>query len=119
MKAFTAMLGACYHHKLPRAFHGDIFNHDKARLAGDDAPGQFGWVLRECGSLLLDSRMQITSRYSYKEHVTKSDKRAADRFYYWDGQSLELCSAEIMFQRMAQSGLAEPPTGKPYQHNAY
>lgn len=37
---------------LPEYFKGDLFVHDRARLADDDVRTEFYWVLRTCGTHL-------------------------------------------------------------------
>jgi len=101
--AFIALKCASDSASLPLAFHDDLHVHDRNRLgASSDPIDCFGWVLRECGTLLLDARMDATSRRDYRHHVTKSDPRTADRFYFWDGCKLACMPVETMFERMAE-----------------
>lgn len=41
----------------PQHYKNDLLVHDKNRLNEEDAPKFFGWVLRQCGTEIIDPRM--------------------------------------------------------------
>lgn len=84
----------------PKSFKSDMADHDKPRLAGNDAPKVFGWVLRELGTLLLDPRMAKASLHGYTRHLTSADGDA-HRYYWHDGRSLQEVGRERMLELLA------------------
>lgn len=100
--AYETMIAEAARTGLPKSFVNDLTVHDQNRLTGDDAPDRFGWVLRACGTLLLDARMSNQNRRDYLGHITSSGKGSADRCYFWNGRELDAVTAEEMGRRMAQ-----------------
>jgi len=52
-QAYRAMKAKAEEVGWPRAFPTDLTKHDRMLLARKDAPAEFVWVLRECGTHLL------------------------------------------------------------------
>lgn len=93
---------------MPVLHKADLADHDAKRLAGDDAPPRFGWVLRECGTLLLDPRMGRGDLAGYREHVTGSGRSGNDRCFIWDGTALRAVNAGNMFAALREWSEAQP-----------
>jgi len=70
-------------HGLPRLYATDLSVHDTHTLESEDAPETFGWVLRECGTYLLDARMSDRSKRGYAEHLRGSGRDEFPNHYYW------------------------------------
>ena len=112
--AYEAMVAESVRTSMPVAFENDLTVHDFNRLRGEDAPEEFGWVLRECGTLLLDARMTDASRRGYLGHITESGRCDRDRCYFWDGQKLHEVTAEEMAERMSPHAEGRAPQQTKY-----
>lgn len=88
----------------PRHFRADLTSHDKERLRGKDAPETFGWVLRPCGTYLLDPRMHGRSLRSYEDFLVKEEKQIQGedrpRYYVWTGDTLVRVSSAVSFMEV-------------------
>ena len=76
---FTALLVEAHKQNRPESYRNDLLVHDYRKLSGDDATGSFGWVLRECGTELLDLRMSRDGLAGFIEHYILN---GADNYYY-------------------------------------
>lgn len=75
----------------PLNFKGDLFTHDRERLERKDAPEAFGWVLRPCGTYLLDPAMKGRCLRQYESFLTREvplESGDAPRYYIWTGETL-------------------------------
>lgn len=93
---------------MPSIHRTDLTQHDAPRLAGDDAPPRFGWVLRDAGTLLLDPRMGRDDLAGYREHVTGSGRSDNDRCFIWDGTALHAVNTGSMFAALREWSEAQP-----------
>jgi hypothetical protein len=62
----------------PEAFKDDLKVHDARVMMDLDAPQEFGWGIRECGTdiFLPGDRAYLDLAYACKKYKT-------DRYYYW------------------------------------
>lgn len=75
---WLALVGEGERQCRPESYMDDLLVHDKKRLLNPDAPPRFGWVLREMGTELLDTRMSPDSLRGYMDHYRGN----TDHFYY-------------------------------------
>lgn len=75
----------------PEVFKDDLYKHDLNRLEAEDAPKQFGWVLRPCGTELLDLRMDHESIWGYLDHYRQNDQ--GYRYYIVNNGVLIPCAS--------------------------
>lgn len=106
--AYTELCRAAAGAGMPLIHKTDLTQHDDERLAGDDAPPRFGWVLRESGTLLLDPRMGRDHLDLYLEHVTGSGRSENDRCFIWDGTALRAVNPGSMFAALREWSEAQP-----------
>jgi hypothetical protein len=97
----------------PLSFPTDLTSHDRARLQGDDAPATFGWVLRECGTLIIDPRIGRNTLNGFLAHLCSNGQR--DLFFWWDGSKLHSLSFEHFSVELRQQN---KPSGD-LRHNSY
>lgn len=106
--AYTALVRESIRAGMPRSHKTDLTTCDAERLAGDDAPPRFGWVLRDAGTLLLDPRMGRDDLSGYREHVTGSGRDENDRCFIWDGTALHAVKVGGMFAALREWADAQP-----------
>ena len=87
---------------LPERFADDLHVHDRARLAHDDAPDHFGWILRASGTELLDARMAREYADRYQAHYRCGGE--SNRYYWCDRrrQTIVKVTRAQMFARMRE-----------------
>lgn len=84
--AYQAMKTAAETIGWPTSHPDDLYKHDRERLEGDDVPKRFGWVLRELGTEILDTRMQRESLQGYLKHYRAGT--SPNHWHVWDGSEL-------------------------------
>ena len=93
MNAIDAMILESKRVGWPVSHTDDLHVHDRKRLESDDAPLSFVWVLRELGTELLDTRMDVSSARAYLNHYRMCEGDGL-RFYVWDDGSLRPITLE-------------------------
>lgn len=89
MQAIDCLLARSRRHNRPLFYQSDL-EIDREILARPDAPELFGWVLRECGTNLIDPRSPHC--HKWLEAIIELDGAPTDprahHYYWWDGTSL-------------------------------
>lgn len=84
----------------PVVYQTDLTKHDKRRIEGDPSLQAFGWVLRECGTELLDPRMSgpiLSGFMQYYEYNGKSYK-----YYIYEKEQLNPVPFKAWKERLEQ-----------------
>ena len=94
----------------PTIHQDDLYKHDKARLKSEDAPKRFGWVLRDSGTEILDTRMQRRNLLGYLAHY-KGCLADGLRFHVFHSNTLiEVAFDEFERRLLLWNGEDEDPT---------
>ena len=85
----------------PEHFREDLTRHDRATLSRKDAPREFGWVLRRCGTHLL-APGGTTWDFLWAIAVVRNEARSDGpyRYYWFDGERLYQITAEELIRRL-------------------
>lgn len=99
--AYQALKAEAERRGYPEVFRRDLTVHDRNALARRDAPDQFGWVLRRCGTHLWPPDAQAGLLVQSVLAVDRHKGGADDPHFYWyDGQRLAEVLPEELVRRM-------------------
>lgn len=88
----------------PEYYRADLTTHDRNALARRDAPTQFGWVLRRCGTHLWPPDGNAAERVRLVQLVDRQKGGGDDPHYYWyDGQRLTEVTPEQLVMLLAKA----------------
>ncbi len=84
----------------PEHFREDLTRHDRAALSRRDAPREFGWVLRRCGTHLLVRGTWWD--FLWAVAVVRNEARSDGpyRYYWFDGERLHRITAQELIRRL-------------------
>ena len=91
MTPYMTIKAEALRQNMPEHYRTDLITHDRQILSKKDAPAQFVWVLRTCGTHLIgkysddDAQRKLFAR-TYLESILESNPKAL--FYIYRGGQL-------------------------------
>ncbi|SRR6266568_1149097 len=105
MKAYFAMVRIAESLNWPENYQDDLYVHDYAYLASDNAPSSFGWVLRNNGTHIIDPHYNKNSwnaaslRRTFNGHIYKENEC---KFYWIADVAGDMTPAECTLNEFCQ-----------------
>lgn len=112
---------------LPKYYQGDLEIDRNVLTLGTESPVRFGWLLRECGTHLVDPRAdRLVGAPSYAVALTKSFVDSERHFFVYERGSLEELPSDQWLRRLqdwrtdiVSSGEADPDSKRSFSLGKY
>lgn len=104
MRGYKAIAAEASRLGWPELWATDLTTHDYKMLTEFDAPREFGWSIRRCGTDLYipDSEWSICWLESHTKYLMGRDIR----YYFYDGSTLRSLPADELL-RVLQKGVPD------------
>jgi|GEM_PF-1349297 len=87
--AYQALKAEARRVGFPEYYRADLTTHDRNALSRRDAPAQFGWVLRRCGTHLWPPTAEAAELVQAILHMDRQKGGEDEPHFYWyDGRQL-------------------------------